>query len=101
MKKNKLLEFIKIFFCYGYIPCLVTIIIFDMVTGNSTDIKRLLVGSFPIGLIIFMPLLCVLEYMIKGYIKEFKVSSAIGKIFLILGMILVVYGVYQRSQLFK
>ena len=55
MKKNKLLEFIKIFFCYGYIPCLVTIIIFDMVTGNSTDIKRLLLGSFPIGLIIFMP----------------------------------------------
>ena len=83
MKKNKLLEFIKIFFCYGYIPCLVTIIIFDMVTGNSTDIKRLLLGSFPIGLIIFMPLLCALEYIIKGYIKDFKVSSVMGKIILI------------------
>lgn len=101
MKKNKLLEFIKIFFCYGYIPCLVTIIIFDIATGSSTDIKRLLLGSFPIGLIIFMPLLCALKYMIKGYVKEFKISSSIGKVFLILGIILVIYGVWRRSQLFK
>lgn len=100
-KKNKLLEFIKVFFIYGYFPCLFFSIFYKLMHEREINLKKLLLGSFIAGFVIFMPLLWAFKYFIIDYMKLFKESAFIGKIFLILGMVLVVYGVYQRSQLFK
>ncbi|MEQ3306233.1 hypothetical protein AAA294_01970 [Fusobacterium varium] len=101
-KKNKVIEAIIFYFVNGYFPCLAFLIITHLILGDKIDIIKLLKASFLMGLIIFLPMVSVFRFVfLKNYIKLFKESRIFGKIFLILGMILVVYGVYQRSQLFK
>lgn len=101
-KRNKLIKVIIFYFTHGYLPCLFFLIIMHLILDDKIDIIKLLKASFLMGLIIFLPMISVFRFIfLKNYIQLFKESEIIGKIFLILGMILVIYGVYQRSQLFK
>lgn len=98
-KKFNLRKWIFNYIFYGYFIALLIVIIYNLVKFKEFGINfKILKGNFIVAFII-MPLSLGFKNLYYEYKEIWKTAELDRKIFIILGIIFVVYGVYYRAKI--
>jgi hypothetical protein len=97
-KKFNLRKWIFNYLIYGYLVNIIVVVVTNYFLKDYLINKKELLGSF-ITCIVVMPLSLGFKNLYYEYKEIWKTAELDRKIFIILGIIFVVYGVYYRAKI--